>query len=124
MWFMLRAAFCIAVVFSMAPGNDGAGGPVASGSLSSRLPQAAMREIVDGALSVCSGDPKLCLELAQRLAGFEGGETVLPKAKLARPEPDRLVSDTLTASDRAAAWRGSATARPSARLRSGGRPAT
>jgi hypothetical protein len=88
-----------------------------------------MRDVVDGALSTCKNDPKFCFEMAQRLAGLEGGTAPAParsSGKSTVREAARPVSDTLTAADRTAApWRGNAKgARSAARLRTTQRPMT
>jgi hypothetical protein len=107
MWFIIRAAFCVGVVFSMTPGGqviDEAGGTEAA---LSAFAAPAVRELANGALSTCKSDPKLCLEAAQRLAGL--GSELLPRARKAgTPDGVRLVADTLTAADRGAPWRGKA----------------
>ncbi len=123
MWFIIRAAFCVGIVFSMLPGPGATSEPGATPSLSSAFVPPAMRELADGALSFCKNDPKFCLDMAQRLAGLEGD--IAPQAaKATSPETPRLVSDTLTATDRAVSpWRGNAKEpRPYGHLRAASRP--
>ena len=122
MWFVIRAAFCVGVVFSMTPGGeviDEAGGREAA---LSAFAAPAMRELANGALSTCKSDAKLCLEAAQRLAGL-GSELLLRAHRAGAPEGVRLVADTLTATDRAAPWRGKAKEpRGPTRMRMASRP--
>jgi hypothetical protein len=122
MWFIIRAAFCIGVVFSMTPGAETSGTAVSA--MPSALALPAIGEVVDGALSICKSDPKLCFEVAQHLAGIEAGEASRPVAKAAMPDDAGLVSDTLTPADRSAApWHGAAKeARPLPRQRPAPRP--
>jgi hypothetical protein len=124
MWFIIRAAICIGVVFSMAPGAETSVAPVTA--LTSTLAAPAMGDIVDGALSICKSDPKLCFEVAQRLAGLDGSEPVRSAAMAGIANEARLVGDTLTPADRAAApWRGPAKEpRAATRLRATSRPTT
>jgi hypothetical protein len=121
MWFIIRAAFCIGIVFSMAPGPETNGEPGTAPSLAGLLATPVMRDVVDGALSTCKSDPKFCFEMAQRLAGIEGHAAPAPARSLTNPsipEAGRLVGDTLTAADRAAApWHGDAKGPRSARSR-------
>lgn len=105
MWFIIRAAFCVGVVFTMVPGAETSGLP--SLALSGALAVPAVSEVVDGALSMCKSDPKLCFEVAQRLAGIESGEVGQPAADVATTSGSDTVSDTLTTADRRAApWHG------------------
>jgi hypothetical protein len=124
MWFIIRATFCVGVVFSMTPGAEMSVTPIAA--LSSTLPVPAMGDVVDGAISICERDPKLCFELAQRLAGLDGSELARTAARAGVDNDARLVGDTLTAADRAAApWHGPAKEpRATARLRPASRPTT
>ena len=101
MWFIIRATFCVGVVFSMAPEpqTNGAAAP----SLADTLAAPAMRSLVDGALTTCNKDPKFCFDMAQRLAGLE--ESVAA-AKAPAAGTARVTGDTLTTADRAAPWHG------------------
>jgi hypothetical protein len=105
MWFIIRAAFCVGVVFSMVPGAQTSGVPALA--LSGALAVPAMSDVVDGALSICKSDPKLCFEVAQRLAGIEGGDISQAAAAATAPRSPEIATDTLTAADRSAApWHG------------------
>jgi hypothetical protein len=117
MWFIIRAAFCVGLVFYMVPGADTSGLP--SLSLSSTIAVPSMNEVVDGALSMCKSDPKLCFEVAQRLAGIESGAADQPAAAVTAQSGSDTVSDTLTAADRSAApWHGTVEkSRPAPRQR-------
>ena len=101
MWFIIRAAFCIGVVFSMTPGAET--GSDALSALSNTLAAPAIGDIADGAISICKSDPKLCFEMAERLAGIEAGDAARPIVRAAMMDDTRLVSDTLTPADRSAA---------------------
>ena len=103
---IIRAAFCIGVVFSMTPDAGTSGLPSLS-AVSGALGVPAVSEVVDGALTMCKSDPKLCFEVAQRLAGIESGDAAQPAAAVAAPHGQDIVGDTLTAADRSAApWHG------------------
>lgn len=124
MWFIIRAVFCIGVVFSMAPGF-GAGGDAGSApSIAGALASPALTGLVDGALTVCKSDPKFCFDMAQRLVAVEAGESAASPAKATVPATTHRVGDTLTAGDRAAApWRGVAKEpRAATRLKLASRP--
>jgi hypothetical protein len=117
MWFIIRTAFCVGVVFSMAPGGDASTELGSAQAALSALAAPSLRNLAEGAFSICQNDTKLCLEAAQRLAGL-GGDLALPAPKAGAPAGTRLVSDTLTSADRAAPWHGnSKEQRPAARLR-------
>jgi len=104
MWFIIRVAFCVGVVFSMIPGVEATDAQGAASSMTGALVAPAMRELAAGTLSLCNSDPKLCLEMAQRLAGLEDGEaaSTAPGAGGALGPG----SDTLSAQDLAAPWHG------------------
>jgi hypothetical protein len=123
MWFIIRTIFCVGVVFSMAPGGEVM---EAAGNLPAALTTAvapALRDVVDGALSTCKNDPKLCLDTAQRFAGARSGDPAV-SSKAGALDGVRLVADTLTLADRAARWRGAAKAtHASTHARAPARPA-
>jgi hypothetical protein len=105
MWFIVRVAFCVGLVFSMTPGAeviDDAGKAPAALAATAAL---GMRDLVDGALQTCSNDAKPCIEATRLLArSGTGGGALTPRG--GAPRHVRLVADTLTVGDRAAPWRG------------------
>ena len=123
MWFIIRAAFCVGIVFSMTPGAEKAGDAVNLPALATSLTSEATQGVVDAALQTCKNDPKFCFEMAQRLAAFDGAAPA-PPARASSLGATRLVGDTLTAADRVAApRRGNVKEqRPSARLHPAPRP--
>ena len=104
MWFIIRSAFCVGLVYSIASGEQGIGDVRgnASAALAS-LANPAARALLGSALTACENDTKFCLEAARRLAsaadfaGKPGGQ-----------DQPSLVSDTLTPADRLPPWRGAA----------------
>ncbi|MBV9519125.1 MAG: hypothetical protein JO068_13495 [Hyphomicrobiales bacterium] len=123
MWFVIRAAFCIGLVYSLTPNMDVTRNASVVPEALVQAAAPAVRHVVNGAVSTCSNDPKLCLEAAQLLASAETGAPA-PSAKTAAPESQHLVTDTLTAVDRATPWRGPREAHRSTRVRGLSRPAT
>jgi hypothetical protein len=112
MWFIIRSAFCVGLVYSMSTGEQGMGDfrNIATAALSS-LGTPAERALVGSARFACENDAKFCLEVARRLASGDS-------AKSATQAQFNLVSDTLTAADRLPTWRGVARLqRPEARGR-------
>jgi hypothetical protein len=107
MWFIIRCAFCVGLVYSIATGEQGIGDvrDSASAALAS-LTSPAERALLGSGLAACENDTKFCLEAARRLAGagdFAGKPGGLDQIT--------LVSDTLTQADRLAPWRGVARSR-------------
>ena len=123
MWFIIRATFCVGIVFSMTPGAETASEAVDLPALATSLTAQATRGVADAALATCKNDPKFCFEMAQRLAAFDGAAPA-PPARASSLGATRLVGDTLTAADRVAAPRRSNVKeqRPSARLHPAARP--
>jgi hypothetical protein len=107
MWFIIRAAFCVGVVFSMLPGDGATDGRGAS-SFSEALMTPLGRDLFDGALSICNRDPKFCFDMAHRLAELGPGAPTAAIVAAQSPQATRPVSDTLTAADRAIPWRAAA----------------
>jgi hypothetical protein len=104
MWFIIRSAFCVGLVYSIATGEQGIGDvrDSASATLSS-LAGPGERALLGSAIAVCENDTKFCLDAARRLAGaadFAG--------KPGLQDQPSLVSDTLTPADRLPPWRGAA----------------
>ena len=64
MWFIIRAAFCVGIVFSMTPGAEKAGDAVNLPALATSLTSEATQGVVDAALQTCKNDPKFCFEMA------------------------------------------------------------
>jgi hypothetical protein len=124
MWLIIRAAFCVGMVFSMTPGAETIGENGGAAAALTAVAGPGMRDLVNGALSACKGEPALCLEAAQRLASLSGDALAQP-SKIGAPDSVKLVADTLTAADRSAPWHGNAkAAKGSARAREVSRPAT
>jgi hypothetical protein len=124
MWFIIRTVFCVGLVFSMTPGeeviDDAGKAPAALATVAAPT----MRDLVDGALSACRNDPKLCLEATRRFAGLRTSGAV-QSSRTRTPNGVRLVADTLTVTDRAAPWRGaSKEPRGSTHARAASPPAT
>ncbi|MBV9135877.1 MAG: hypothetical protein JO357_02355 [Hyphomicrobiales bacterium] len=122
MWFLVRAAFCIGLVYSLTPDADVARDARAPPAALTQSAAPAFRHSADGAIATCSEDPKLCLEAAQLLASSMAETRALPDP--AGAAEARVASDTLTATDRATPWRGPKETRGSTRLRGVSRPPT
>ena len=109
MWFIIRTTICVGIVFSMVEGQSRTGeleaapGTVVT-TLASMAP-AGVGELMGGAFSICRSDPKFCLEAAQRFAG-QGSEPAAQPSSSPSPQNVRLITDTLTAADRATPWHG------------------
>ncbi|SDR52510.1 hypothetical protein SAMN05519103_04526 [Rhizobiales bacterium GAS113] len=123
MWFIIRTAICVGIVFSMTEGQSVIGDLEAAPTTLAAMAPAGMRDLVGGALSACKSDPKFCLEAAQRFAG-QGGDPLVQLSKSGTASL-HLVADTLTAADRTAPWRGNPKdARAAGKGREASRPAT
>ncbi|MFI5012876.1 MAG: hypothetical protein ACHQAY_11055 [Hyphomicrobiales bacterium] len=122
MWFIIRAAFCVGIVFSMTPSGEVIDdtGNAAAALVAVATP--AMHDLADGVLSACKSEAKLCLEAAQRFAGA-GSDVLAPAPKAGAPDGLRVAADTLTATDRAVPWHGTSR-RASARPKEASRPAS
>jgi hypothetical protein len=122
MWFVIRVAFCVALVYSLTPAADVG---VEASAVRTALVQASaprMREAVEGAVATCTNESKLCLEAAQLLAGTRNVNP--PAFKAGALEGERLIADTLTAADRATPWHGTKETRGQSRARAASRPET
>ncbi|MBV9566656.1 MAG: hypothetical protein JO172_00820 [Hyphomicrobiales bacterium] len=122
MWFVIRAAFCIGLVYSLTPDTDVARDARTVPAALVQTAATSFRHVMEGAVSTCSNDPKPCLEAAQLLASAETG-TPASASKGTAPESQRLVMDTLTPADRATPWRGAREAHGQTRVRGVSRPA-
>jgi len=125
MWFIIRATFCIGVVFSMTPGGKGLDElRETPAAMLAAVAGPGMRELVEGALASCKNEPKPCLLATRQLAGI-AGDRVTPLQEVVTTQGARLVADTLTAADRAPAWHGKPRKpQAPAQLREAMRPAT
>ena len=123
MWFIIRAVFCVGLVYSLTPGAEVAGEAMAVPHALAGAAAPAIRNAVEGAVATCTNEPKLCLEAAQLLASAHSGAPVT-SAKSGVPEGDRAIADTLTASDRAPAWHGTKETHGPTRARAAPRPET
>jgi hypothetical protein len=122
MWFVIRTAFCIGVVYSLTPDAEVAGDARAVASSLVEVAAPAVRNAMEDAAATCTREPKLCLEAAQLLASAKPGSAgSAPHAILA--EGEHVVADTLTAADRSAPWHGAGEASGSGRVRAILKPA-
>ena len=121
MWFMIRVAFCVGLVYSLTPATDAA---FEAGDVRGALVQASaapMREVAGAAVAACASEPKLCLEAAQLLAGTRSTN---PTSKSGSSGSERPIADTLTAADRATPWHGTKETRGQSRAHAASRPDT
>ncbi|MBV8765475.1 MAG: hypothetical protein JO137_04070 [Hyphomicrobiales bacterium] len=121
MWFMIRVAFCVGLVYSFTPATDVTSEASAVRTALVQASAAPLREVAEGAVAACARAPKLCLEGAQLLAGARSAN---PTASKSGSESERPIADTLTAADRATPWHGPKETRGQTRARAATRPET
>ncbi len=77
MWFIIRAAFCIGVIYWLTPGAELTDGSIAGPRALVQAAAPALRDALQGALATCSNEPKLCLEAAELLASARSAAPTL-----------------------------------------------
>jgi prophage DNA circulation protein len=121
MWFIIRAAFCIALIYSLTPGAELADEATALPQALAQAAAPAMRNAAHDAVAICTNEPKLCLEAAQLLASARSTNAVA-SSKADAAQGEHPIADTLTAVDRAAPWRGTKETHGATRARAASRP--